>query len=203
MEINQLQSAEIDKITTAFVEAKKGFKPVWADSKSNYKDFVSLDAIEDATRESLGSNGLAFKQNRVFIDGHIMLQTQLIHVSGQWLSAYMPLSIEGSRLTGDQAWGSSTSYQRRYEAYGFLGLGKGDAMDPDNLPEDLDKDKPKAAHSAPSDAISDKQMGLLRMLLKEQPNRESALLLHYKIDDLSKLSRKYMNEVVAVLKPKE
>jgi len=101
MTIHDLQSPEIDKITAALVEAKKNFKPLWADSKSNYKKegFVGLDSIEDCTRDALHLQGLSTKQGRCVMEGAVMLQTQLIHTSGQWFAYYMPLTMPNPQNT--------------------------------------------------------------------------------------------------------
>lgn len=192
----KLQSDEIDKLTAAFVEARKQSTPVRKDAKANYGSYVSIGEIKACTNEALLANGLSLTQGRTFADGHIILVTRLTHTSGQWQASYVPLFVPENPKNIDQAYGSAMSYQRRYELYGLFGI-LGDDLDPDSVESAVEQPIVKL-----SEVISDKQLGLLRTLLKSQPEREAKLCAHYKIADLSQLSWKHMNEVVETLKPK-
>ena len=48
----ELQSPEIDKLTAAFVEARKAMKPVKEDAKANYGTYVSIAEIKSCTQRS-------------------------------------------------------------------------------------------------------------------------------------------------------
>ncbi len=191
----KLQSDEIDKLTTAFIEARKAFKGVTEDNKANYGSYVSIDEIKACTNPALLANGLSLTQTRSFHDNRIFLVTKLTHASGQWIASYVPLYIPENPKNIDQAIGNAMTYQRRYELYGLFAI-KGEDLDPDSFKEEM----PTVVKS---DVISDKQLAMLKMLLRSQPDRESKLCAHYKIADLSQLPWKHMNEVVNQLKPKE
>ena len=198
MEMLKLQSDEIDKITTSFIEACLEMEGFSEDAKGNYGGYISVKEIKKVAYKTLLKHGVQYKQGRTMHEGQVLLFTKLTHTSGQWECSYAPLYIPETLKKGiDQSYGEAMSYQRRYELYGLFGI-LGDDLDPDSSNSQL-----QSKESAYSDAISEKQLGLLKMRLKDHPKEEEALLKKYNIDDLSKLSWKYMNEVVAALKPKE
>jgi hypothetical protein len=195
-----LQSESIDQVTAAFVAARKTSKPFREDSKANYGSYVSIDEIKACTNESLLANGLSLTQTRTVVDGQILLVTKLMHVSGQWQASYVPLIIPETNKNLDQAYGSSMTYQRRYELYGLFAF-KGEELDPD-----ADKSYQPASNqvrdnsSQSQGVISEKQLGLLKTLLNGNKDREAKLCAHYKIDSLAQLPWRYMDEVVKILK---
>ncbi len=169
--------------------AQSGYNPHFKSSFSTITDLIR------ATRPALKKYGLAVTQYPdMFNDVHVLV-TKIKFQQEEEISR-TPICLD--KQSDDQAFGKALSYKTRYVYKNMLGIEAADECEDDgNASAGIN------AHSAPADAISEKQLGMLKALLKAQPNREAALLLHYKIDDLSKLSWKYMNEVVTALKPKE
>jgi len=135
------QSNEIDKLTTAFVEARKAARPFREDSKANYGSYVSIDEIKSCTNQALLDNGLSLTQMRTFVDGQIFLVTKITHISGQWQAGHVPLIIPENPKNIDQAYGSSMTYQRRYELYGLFAFKGEEEIDQDgekSTPPDKD-----------------------------------------------------------------
>ena len=182
----QYQSSEIDKLVAASVAAELEYAPFQGTEEGNRGNYASLDDIKKASFPALHKNGLTFKQFRMPYGDKLLLKSILMHTSGQWMASYAPIFIAEGSKDINQAWGSTMTYQRRYEAYGFLGLGKGDGSeDPD------------------SQMITEAQYRYLMALLKGDKAKEAALLKHYEIQDLSYLPREYMEDVLAVLQPKK
>jgi hypothetical protein len=196
MDINQLQSPQINELVAALVAAKKEFKPLRADVKGNYGEYASSDAIKEATEEALGIHGLVFIQHRIFVGERIFLQSKIMHSSGQWLAAYMPITILENVRSIDQAYGSATTYQRRYEAYGMLGLGKGDGMDPDSEPEEQSRQR------TPSKPVvaSEEQVKDLSKLLVGKDDIRQALLRAEGVESLKQLSFDLVSKSITKLK---
>lgn len=190
----KLQSDEIDKLTTAFVEARKEFDFVKLDGRAHHGGYVSLDEIKFCTNGALLKHGLSLTQTRSFNENHVFLVTKLTHTSGQWLASYAPLYVPENPKSIDQAYGSAVTYARRYELYGLFSI-KGEDLDPDSLDNPQNK-------SMPNGSISAAQLGFLKALLKDQTQREAQLCSGFKIDNLSQLPREYMDEVVSILKQK-
>lgn len=198
----KLQSDEIDKLTVAFVQARSEFKFVKEDAKANFGTYVSIGEIKAATHDSLLKHGLSLTQDRTIYTApdnnlHQILVTKLTHTSGQWKASYVPLFLPESMPKGiDQSIGTALSYQKRYELYGLFSV-MGEDLDPDSINND-----PKLMPTNGNGFISEKQLLLLKSLLKGQESRETGICARYKIDSLDKLPWKYMDEVVTILKQK-
>lgn len=189
MENKETLASALCKAQSEFTPAaQSGYNPHFKSSFSTMTDLIR------ATRPALKKYGIAVSQYPSLLEGVHVLVT-VIKFDNDEEQSITPIVLD--KPSDMQAFGKACSYITRYVYKMMLGIEAADECEDDgNASAGITKE------SAPSDSISEKQLGLLRMLLKEQPNRESALLLHYKIDDLSKLSWKYMNEVVSALKPK-
>jgi len=168
--------------------AQSGYNPHFKSSFSTMNDLIR------ATRPALKKYGLAVAQYpQVTESKEHVLVTKIVWF-GDTLTSNTPIVLKDP--SDMQAFGKACSYITRYVYKMMLSIEAADECE-----DDGNESAGIAVNSAASGTISNKQLGLLRMLLKDQTNRESALLMHYKIDDLSELSWKYMNEVVAALKP--
>lgn len=119
-QINELAAA-LAKAQGAFTNPSKN-RTVRVNTKSGGSyDFAyaTFDAIVEAARKPLSDNGLAFTQTVESGDGRAVLVTTLLHSSGQWLASSTPLMTEGS---GNQAFGSAMTYQKRYQLTAMLGI---------------------------------------------------------------------------------
>lgn len=125
-------SDQINEIASALAKAQGEMKPaifnrVNPHYKSRYADFTSC---MDACRLPLSKNGLAVSQLPTFTnDGKFVLNTLLLHASGQWMACEFPLNSK----TPDniQALGSVMSYAKRYSLCGMLGIVADEDIDDD------------------------------------------------------------------------
>ena len=81
--------------------------------------YATLDEVIEHIREPLTANGLWFLQTVVNRDAVNLMETMLIHTSGQWMRGEQPLSVAGQ---GSQEMGSAVTYARRYGLCSILGL---------------------------------------------------------------------------------
>ena len=121
---------ELAKALSVFQGEVKGIKK---DSTNPFfkMHYASLSAIWDAIRVPLCNNGLAVSQVALpdLDDGHIILETILLHESGEWLSGFLPIKPtrmgkDGEILDNDspQGMGSAITYARRYGLCAMLGI---------------------------------------------------------------------------------
>ena len=88
-------------------------------TKSKYADLAS---VWDAVREPLTRNGLAVSQIfRTLQDGNILLETVLLHTSGERLSSLLPLL----GVKDHHSLGSASTYVRRYALAAITGCAPG------------------------------------------------------------------------------
>jgi hypothetical protein len=115
------QSQEVGEIAKAIVKAQGEMKPAIKDStnpffKSKYADLSSVwAAVAPFTM-----NGIAITQlPQASLDGHIVLDTQLTHISGQWLRSRLTMPVAKN---DPQGFGSALTYARRYALGCMTGL---------------------------------------------------------------------------------
>ena len=82
--------------------------------------YATLDAIWEAIREPLSINGLSLTQTLAqTTDGKTLLDTTLLHTSGEWIGGSM---LVNPVKDDPQGLGSAISYARRYSLCALLGV---------------------------------------------------------------------------------
>ena len=192
----EYQSQDIDQLMLALMESHKEFGVVLEKDKKGHKGtYASLPCVLDSIHIMCSKHGLILTQASRVIDGQLALETILRHPkSKQWISCQSILT-PADGLSPDQSWGGSSTYHRRYDAMALMGISSSD----DPADHDGNKGLPQAAVPKQSECISASQLGLLRMKLKSQPEREASLLKAYNIPELAALPWRKMDEVVKVL----
>lgn len=112
-QINELAAALAKaqaKIESASKSARNPFY------KSNYAD---LPAVWAACREHLSSNNLSVAQLTDTGEHGILLETVLMHSSGQWISSLYPVNPVKD---DPQGLGSAITYARRYALMALVGI---------------------------------------------------------------------------------
>jgi hypothetical protein len=112
-------AAALSKAQGAFDHAKKDQDNPFF--KSRYADLASCI---DAAKKSLADNGLSVCQVcETTESGDIVLETILMHSSGEWISGTYPIRP----IKGDpQAYGSAITYARRYCFSAITGIASDD-----------------------------------------------------------------------------
>lgn len=117
-----MKSESTVEITKALATLQGELKPVNKASVNPYykSKYADLSAIWESVRELLHSNGLAVAQLPQEKEGHIYLETLLLHTSGEWLSS--SLLVTPGKPNDPQAVGSALTYARRYALSAMLGV---------------------------------------------------------------------------------
>jgi hypothetical protein len=116
-------SDERAKIAAAFVKAQGEFGPakkgkVNPHFKNKYAD---LGEIWDACSDALAANDIAIIQSPgEFLNGAVGMDSLLLHSSGEWVCGSLSIPI-GNKVDA-QAYGSATTYARRYALAAMLGI---------------------------------------------------------------------------------
>lgn len=127
------QSQTIGKLAEALAKAqtliaspKKDKTAKIKSDKGQYEyTYADLASVLDAARKPLGDNGLSLVQPIGYQDGHMLLRTVLLHVSGEWIDSEYPIPA----FARAQEQGSAITYARRYAASAFLGIAAEDDDD--------------------------------------------------------------------------
>ena len=91
-------------------------------------NYTPLDEVMNTIKPVLKKHGLSFIQNTWSEGENIVVQTLLMHESGQWLES-APLALPGHQVLkgGQKVWnaqgaGSAITYGRRYQISAVLGI---------------------------------------------------------------------------------
>lgn len=105
--------------------------------KSSYVDLS--DGLE-VIRKCFSKHGLAFIQGTSIVDGMIVLNTRITHLSGQWIESEYPVGGLGK----PQEMGSGMTYARRYALFSMVGVA-GEDDDDGNAAQAAEPAKPAKA----------------------------------------------------------
>lgn len=123
-----LTSDAVNDIAAALSKAQAAMKQPIKDrtvtvrsDKGSYEfAYATLDSVIDAARVPLTENGLSFVQATDLVEGRLMLETTILHASGQWIRSSLP--VPGKSDAMPQQLGSAISYARRYALSSLLGI---------------------------------------------------------------------------------
>ena len=150
------RSDSIDKLAPALVAAQAEMPIVERDGTANSEDsgrqyaYTSLGSMLQAVRPVLSKHGLCVIQGGdcEHVDGHICMETTIIHESGQYICGTMRIPFtQGSNAA--QAAGAAITYCRRYAFSTMLGVTSEEDTDAARLPAEKPAGKP-AAKPAPA-----------------------------------------------------
>jgi hypothetical protein len=127
-------SAEVvegrSQLVKALIEAQRKFPAIkktrTAKAGTFTYDYADLSDILHAVTPVLCEHGLVLSQRYSVLDGLILLETMLLHTSGELLSSVLPISGPGPSA---QELGSLMSYMRRYAVTALLGIAAEDDDD--------------------------------------------------------------------------
>lgn len=193
------KSREINKLAKALSSAqaempaakKASVNPFF---KSKYADLAS---VMEAAVPVLTKHGLSLSQ---MIDEE-GLTTILMHTSGQFLAATMPLYLKDQT---PQSQGSATTYARRYSYMAAIGMVADE--DDDGNAASKTSASPVAAYGEPSNPtglLSDKQFKMIAALMGKSKYGSLAAYEEQTKMDVSKLNRRNASALIAKLKDAE
>jgi hypothetical protein len=125
------ESPTLGKLAEALAKAQGAIRGATKDTvnghfKNKYADLASTWA---ACREPLSANGLAVLQ-RVSSSGNaVIITTQLIHSSGEWVRDRLAIPVAQQTAQG---YGSAITYGRRYALAALVGIAPDDGEDDGN-----------------------------------------------------------------------
>jgi hypothetical protein len=115
------RSEQINELATALAKAQGQMRPAAKTAENPHfrARYADLASVIDAVREPLSSNGLSYTQCVGHADGSVIVETVLMHASGQWISSELALRPAKADVQGV---GSAVTYGRRYSLQAICGL---------------------------------------------------------------------------------
>jgi hypothetical protein len=139
-------SNELGNLATALAIVQGALKPAVKDEKNAFfkNVYAGLGSVWDSCRQLLSENGLSVTQLNLPAENGVIVETVLLHKSGEWISGqiFLPLTKQDP-----QAVGSATTYGRRYGLSAIIGI----VADADDDAESAQGRRP--ASSVPARAV--------------------------------------------------
>lgn len=170
--------------------------------------YATLDEIVNSVRPHLSANELVLVQSviteeitsssadGVSITREELLETRLIHSSGEWFANTTPVLVATGENTA-QAYGSAITYARRYGITQLLCIVADEDDDGNAAGGNVARSVAAGSASKPAGRggapISAKQVGLIRVKLKEAGGNEAALVAHLGAESLEALPKGQMD----------
>jgi hypothetical protein len=126
MEMNK--SENINELATALSTLQGEIEDVYKDRKGYGYSYADLSSVLNIARPVLAKNGLAVSQLCGQATECVVVETILMHKSGQWISCVTEMRMivgkdkQGKDLNAAQAAGGIISYARRYALSAILGI---------------------------------------------------------------------------------
>ena len=178
--------------------------------KNRYAD---LAEILNTVRPVLSRHGLAVSQHPSYTDGHVHVETIMLHKSGEWMSSTISTPVQKS---DPQGVGSACTYARRYSLAAIVGLSQedDDGHAASKQPKQPARPAPApAAPAKPEPLITDSQRKTL-MAIYNGADRETRLSdanAHFRtikpdwtdLKSFSEMTARQANWLIDQLKPRE
>jgi hypothetical protein len=115
------KSDSIANLAKALSIVQGALKPASKDASNPFfkSKYADLNSVWDACRDLLAANGLAVTQLNQITDLGVIVETVLMHESGEWISGEMLLPLSKN---DPQGVGSATTYGRRYGLAAIIGI---------------------------------------------------------------------------------
>ncbi len=116
-----MHSPTIGAIADALAKAQTMFRPAVKDASNPFfkSKYVDLAGALDAVRDGLSKNQIALVQVTEITEKGLILNSRLIHSSGEWLESTYPVKPVKD---DPQGMGSALTYARRYSLMALTGI---------------------------------------------------------------------------------
>lgn len=121
------KSIEIHEIAIALALARQEFETLKPNRKSIDGPFADIVQITKVIAVPFAKHGLAFYQATYLEDGQLMLHTEIMHKSGQWIASKIKLILADT----DKNSGAHIDFHKRLQALTLLGLYWDNSFDDD------------------------------------------------------------------------
>lgn len=116
------KSEQINELAVALAKTQGTLLHAKKDSENpfHHNKYADLSSVWEACRKPLAENGLSIVQLPDGLeDGCLILETTMLHTSGQWISSRIKMPMQKQ---DPQGYGSTLTYARRYALAAIVGV---------------------------------------------------------------------------------
>lgn len=195
-------SEQIDLIAKALVGVQSEITDAIKDTKAHKYKYADLTQILDILRPLLTKYNLSVNQHPGVADNKVMIETVILHESGQWMSSVLEMpSSPVASMSPAQAVGSVITYGRRYALSAIFGISQADddaathvvvtqaKRPPNDTPIQSDKVQQNASVGNRIEPISRAQVDEIDRLIQETDTDAVRLLTYFKVNSYSEMNQ--------------
>jgi hypothetical protein len=136
-------SEQLNEIAASMSKLQGEIEDASKDTSGYGYKYADLSQVLGIIRPLLSKNGLSFTQHVSNADDKIIIETMVMHSSGQWMSSEIAMPpVPSKSMNAAQAVGSIITYGRRYALTAIFGITQ---TDDDGAPEKARHEEPKKA----------------------------------------------------------
>jgi len=162
------KSESTKEIAAALAKVQAVLKGAAKDSVNPFfhSTYADLASVWEACRKPLSDNGLSVVQTTAVGEGHaLIVETTLLHISGEWISGQMPMLLNKQ---DPQGIGQAITYGRRYGLSAIVGICP---EDDDAEPERKEPPKKTVKKTEPPEFNLDLMESSLKRLGEANPEK--------------------------------
>lgn len=200
-------SPTIGKLAEALSKAQAEIKNAAKDKNNPFFEstYADLASVWDACREPLTKNGLSVTQPlSVDANGKPILNTLLLHVSGEWILSQVPVIAVKQ---DPQAYGSAITYFRRFSLSTIVGVAPAEKPTQDDVSDDDDDGNSASGRAMPPsdprrDPLNREMMALYKPFTTRFPsvNVAEVLKTRYGARETKLLTVEQLNDFITWVK---
>lgn len=160
-------SEKIDELAAALSQLQGEVKDAQKDRKGYGYDYADLSQVLEIGRPLMAKYGLALSQFPGSASEKVVVESILMHKSGQWISGALEMGVSSSKnMTLAQSIGSVITYARRYSIGGILGITQSD-NDAHSSSKDIHEEQKKIKEERilpPIQKISEHQANSIKLI---------------------------------------
>lgn len=184
-------SGELTRLIPSLIKARKEIPSIDKDKKGQFK-YASIEEILETVIPILLANDIFLSQVLEQTSTQLLVVTKLFHSSGQWMQSSVAVNDpsifnpEGQRRAPVQELGSNITYMKRYSIAALLGL---------IISED-DVDDYTYTPTRTSRTITEKQVGLINIKLKNKPHLTPMIYNKLGIESVTEIPINKFNDIL-------
>lgn len=151
-----LAQGKFPKIKRESTVSQKGTTKAGKEYEIKY-DYAPLESVISSCKAALSENELSFSQSFMFYPDYAVVETLLMHSSGEWIITEFPVLLnEANKM---QLIGAAATYARRYALIETIGV------QPDDEDDDAQNEEPVQKKQAPK---QEQQVSAKKYITQEQ-----------------------------------
>ncbi len=196
---NKHESSEINELAAALAKAQGEMEGAMRNNVNPFfkSKYASFSDVVRASRPALTKNELAVIQRLLPDNNTTILETKIVHSSGQWLASRM---IINPPKEGAQSMGSYISYMKRYSYAALVGVYTDDEDDDAQKATEQKNTRTKTIIKKNYEKVSSEQVQNIMFEIGEHTDIAQYLLKQFSITKLSDIPKEYYLKIIGKIR---